>query len=77
MRLTVAQTIEDEPLCEIQPLRSHSCDETRTIKLEVERLRALQHYVDAQAGGPGRGWFRLVYNPAQARRVIERESWRW
>ena len=71
MRLTVAQTIEDEPLCEIQPLRSHSCDETRTIKLEVERLRALQHYVDAQAGGPGRGWFRLVYNPAQARRVIE------
>jgi hypothetical protein len=28
--------------------------------------------VDAQAGGRGRGWFRLVYNPRQARRAIER-----
>jgi microsomal dipeptidase-like Zn-dependent dipeptidase len=71
LRLAVAQTVEDEPLCEIEPSRTHSCDETRTIKLEVRRLRALQHYVDAQSGGPGRGWFRLVYNPTQARRVIE------
>jgi microsomal dipeptidase-like Zn-dependent dipeptidase len=72
MRLVVAQTIEDQPMCEIEPVRSHSCDETETIELEVQRLRALQHYVDAQSGGPGRGWFRLVYNPRQARRVIER-----
>ena len=72
MRLVVAQTIEDQPLCEIEPLKSHSCDETETIRLEIERLRALQDYVDAQSGGPGRGWFRLVYNPRQARRVIER-----
>jgi microsomal dipeptidase-like Zn-dependent dipeptidase len=71
LRLAVAQTIEDEPLCRIEPRRSHPCDETKAMELEVKRLRALQRYVDAQSGGRGRGWFRLVYNPRQARRVIE------
>jgi microsomal dipeptidase-like Zn-dependent dipeptidase len=72
LRLVVAQTIEDEPLCRIEPVRSHSCDETDTIRLEIRRLRALERYVDAQSGGRGRGWFRLVYSPRKARRVIER-----
>jgi microsomal dipeptidase-like Zn-dependent dipeptidase len=72
LRLVVAQTVEDQPICRIEPRRSHSCDETRIVKLEIRRLRALQDYVDAQSGGPGRGWFRLVYSPRQARRVIER-----
>jgi microsomal dipeptidase-like Zn-dependent dipeptidase len=72
MRLVVAQTVEDEPLCRLEPRRSHSCDETHTIKLEIKRLEKLQGYVDAQSGGPGRGWFRIVRNPSQARRVIER-----
>ncbi|HEX8855918.1 MAG TPA: hypothetical protein VF752_09975, partial [Thermoleophilaceae bacterium] len=72
LRLIVAQTVEDEPLCNIEPRKSHSCDETETIELEVRRLRALQNYVDAQSGGRGRGWFRLVYSPRQARQVILR-----
>ena len=42
------------------------------MKLQIARLRGLQRYVDAQSGGAGRGWFRLVYSPQQARRVIER-----
>ncbi len=69
-RLVVAQTVEDEPLCRLEQLRSHSCDEMQTIELEIRRLRALQRYVDAQSGGPGRGWFRIVRSPHQARRVI-------
>lgn len=72
LRLVVAQTVEDEPLCTIEPRKSHSCDETATIELEVQRLKDLQDYVDAQSGGRGRGWFRLVYTPEQARRVIKR-----
>jgi microsomal dipeptidase-like Zn-dependent dipeptidase len=72
LRLVVAQTVEDQPFCRIEPHRLHSCDETKVIKLEIARLQALERYVDAQAGGRGRGWFRLVYSPQQARRVIER-----
>ena len=70
LRLVVAQTVEDQPLCRIEPQRAHSCSETHTIKLEVQQLRGLQDYVDAQSGGLGKGWFRLVRNPRQARRVI-------
>lgn len=72
LRVAVAQVVEDEPLCEIEPLKSHSCDETETIELGVERLRQLERYVDAQHGGRGRGWLRLVDSPARARRVAER-----
>ena len=32
----------------------------------------MQDYIDAQAGGPGKGFFRIVRNPFQARRVINR-----
>ena len=71
-RLVVAQTVEDQPLCEIEVLGSHDCNETGSVERQVQRLRNLQDYVDAQSGGAGRGWFRLVYDPVQARRVIER-----
>jgi microsomal dipeptidase-like Zn-dependent dipeptidase len=71
-RIVVAQAVEDEPLCRIEPERSHSCDETHTIALEIRRLRALERYVDAQSGGPGEGWLRIVESPARARRVVER-----
>ena len=70
-RLVVAQTIEDQPICEIQPRKVHSCDETEAVREQVQTLRGLQDYVDAQAGGTGKGWFRLVYNPQQARQAIE------
>ncbi|HEX3316417.1 MAG TPA: membrane dipeptidase, partial [Solirubrobacteraceae bacterium] len=72
LRLVVAQTAEDEPLCRIEPVRSHSCNEPAAIRLQIRTLRRMQRYVDARSGGPGRGWFRLVFSPAQARRVIER-----
>jgi microsomal dipeptidase-like Zn-dependent dipeptidase len=71
LRLIVAQTVEDLPLCAIEPLKSHSCNETTSVELQVRELRAMQDYIDAQNGGPGRGWFRLVYDPDQARQVIE------
>jgi microsomal dipeptidase-like Zn-dependent dipeptidase len=71
MRLLGTQIIEDEPLCNIEPRKSHSCDETATIELEVRQLHQLQDYIDAQYGGRGRGFFRLVNDPRAARRVIE------
>ena len=36
-----------------------------TIKLEIRRLKGLERYVDAQSGGPGKGWFRIVRGPAR------------
>jgi microsomal dipeptidase-like Zn-dependent dipeptidase len=72
LRLVVAQTVDDQPMCEIEPTKNGSCDETKSIDAQIRTLKAMQNYVDAQSGGPGKGWFRLVYSPAQARRVIAR-----
>ena len=33
-------------------------------------MHKLEDYVDAQHGGPGKGWYRIVTNPGQAREVI-------
>jgi microsomal dipeptidase-like Zn-dependent dipeptidase len=71
-RLVVAQAVEDQPICEIEPRKTHTCDETEAVRQQIQVLRGLQGYVDAQAGAKGKGWFRLVYNPRQARQVIER-----
>jgi hypothetical protein len=70
LRLLVANTSEDEELCTVEPRRSHSCDEEGSIELQVQNLKQLQSYIDAQSGGPGRGFFRLVYSPSAARHVI-------
>jgi len=72
LRLTVAHVVEDEIICAIEPRRRYSCDETTAIRGQIRRLRALQEYVDAQSGGPGRGWLRLVRDARQARRVMAR-----
>lgn len=37
---------------------------------QVRYLYDIEKYVDAQEGGPGKGWFRIVKDPAQARTVI-------
>jgi microsomal dipeptidase-like Zn-dependent dipeptidase len=71
MRMVVAQTADDAPLCRLEPRRrTRTCSETSSILAQIRTLKGLQDYVDAQSGGPGKGWFRLVYSPAQARKVM-------
>src|SRR3546814_17415177 len=37
---------------------------------QIQFMRDMQDYIDAQEGGPGKGWFRIVETPAEARKVI-------
>jgi hypothetical protein len=37
---------------------------------QVAYLYDIEKYVDAQEGGPGKGWFRIVKDPTEARAVI-------
>lgn len=70
MRLFVAQFVDNEALCMIMTTRHNPCDDVAAVRLQDRDLHELQDYIDAQAGGPGKGWFRIVTNPFQARRVI-------
>jgi hypothetical protein len=62
--------VENNQLCQIYPYKKYSCDEMTSVRREALRTFELQRYIDAQAGGPGRGWFRVVKDPFQARRVV-------
>lgn len=71
MRMLVAQTADDGPMCRIAPRRATpTCAETPAIVDQIATLKQMQDYIDAQAGGPGKGFFRLVYTPGQASRVM-------
>jgi hypothetical protein len=37
---------------------------------QIQYSYEMQDYIDAQEGGPGKGWFRIVTTPAEARKVI-------
>ena len=70
MRLMVMGVNENRELCELQASRKYSCDEMETVRRGFKSIRELQRYVDAQAGGPGKGFFQVVTNPIDARRVM-------
>ncbi len=70
LRLIVNDATDNRVLCQLYPLKKNSCDEMDSTRLQFRRVRELQAYIDAQEGGPGRGWFRIVDDPFDARRVI-------
>ena len=69
-RLLVNLLVENNKLCELYPLKRNSCNDMDSIRLQAKQMRNLENYVDAQHGGPGKGWYRIVTTPDQARRVI-------
>ena len=75
-RLFVNLLVENNQLCMLYPFgpggspQKNSCDDMDSVRLQAKRMHQFQNYVDAQWGGPGKGWYRIVKNPWQARRVI-------
>ena len=70
LRLFVNLLVDNAVLCELYPHKRNPCDEMNTVRLELRRIYELQDYIDAQSGGPGKGWFRIVRSPYEARRII-------
>jgi len=70
LRLYVNLLVDNGVLCNLYPYKKNSCDEMDAIRLQAKRIRELENYIDAQYGGPGRGWLRIVTSPWEARRVI-------
>ncbi len=71
LRLMVNHLVANEEICQLWPYQQHDCNEMESVALQREIVLDLQDYIDAQMGGPGEGFFRIVYDSAEARRVIE------
>lgn len=75
VRLVVQHATGNSVLCEFvtgvdaQQTR-YSCNDMVSVDRSIEEVRNLERYIDAQSGGPGQGWFRVVESPEQARAVI-------
>jgi microsomal dipeptidase-like Zn-dependent dipeptidase len=70
VRLMVNDLVENVALCQIYPIKHNSCDDMDSIRLQYQRIQELEAFIDAKSGGPGQGWFRIVRDPFEARRVI-------
>ena len=70
LRLVTNLLVDNNQLCKIYPFHRNSCNEMDGVRLQAQRMRELERYIDAQSGGPGEGWFRIVTDPFEAREVI-------
>jgi microsomal dipeptidase-like Zn-dependent dipeptidase len=70
LRVMVNDLVENRALCEIYPLKQNDCNEMNSVRSQAREMFALQDYIDAQFRGPGKGFFRIVRTPAEARRII-------
>jgi hypothetical protein len=75
MRLVVTMPTGNSTYCQLvtmlRPgLAEGDCSPADTVELQTLVMYDLQDYIDAQEGGPGKGWFRIVTSPTEARDVI-------
>ena len=70
LRIMVNDLVENRALCELYPLKQNNCNEMASAYQQAEDMYALQDYIDAQFGGPGKGFLRIVKSSAEARKVI-------
>ncbi len=76
LRLFTNLLVENNQLCQLYPFKDPQtfaktqCDDTLSVELQAQDMRDFEDYIDAQYGGPGKGWYRIVTSPFEARRVI-------
>jgi microsomal dipeptidase-like Zn-dependent dipeptidase len=76
LRLVVSHATTNSVLCELvtglgaQEVR-YACNDMVAVDRIIAENYAMERYIDAQWGGPGRGWYRVVRTPAEARAVVE------
>src|SRR5690606_32795097 len=52
LRLMVNLLVDNNQLCKLWAYKDHGCNEMDGVRLQAQRLRELEAYVDAQSGGP-------------------------
>lgn len=77
MRLIVHHAMNIGFLCDMfsvlgNKASRYGCNDMASVDRIIDETYAMQDYIDAQEGGPGQGWFRIVRSPAEAREEIRK-----
>ncbi|GAA1158123.1 microsomal dipeptidase-like Zn-dependent dipeptidase [Kitasatospora gansuensis] len=70
-RVLVNDLVTNGVICSVYFFKDRSCDEMTSIRLQAQKTYEMQAYIDTMYGGPGKGWFRIVTDTAQARQVVQ------
>ncbi|CAA0122699.1 Uncharacterised protein [Halioglobus japonicus] len=75
LRLLVQHATTNEFLCKLtagigSQAKRHDCNDMVNVDAILDATFAMERYIDALSGGPGEGWFRIVYSPEEAREEI-------
>ncbi|MDX1692572.1 MAG: hypothetical protein R3208_02330 [Ketobacteraceae bacterium] len=75
LRLMVTHASGNPQFCQLMSMvhfgkSEGDCTPADTVRRQTEYIYKLQDYIDAQAGGPGKGWFRVATSSQQAREII-------
>ncbi|MFA9463956.1 MAG: hypothetical protein ACERKN_06650 [Velocimicrobium sp.] len=75
-RVFVQQCVNNEILGTLMntlpPYKNAPTDDMVVANLQIQNMLDMQDYIDAQCGGPGKGWFRIVTSANEAREVISK-----
>lgn len=71
MRLMVMQAVNSKALCKATT-QIYSCDDMEAVDRQLKAAHDLEAFIDKRSGGPGKGWYRIVRNPQEARRAISK-----
>jgi microsomal dipeptidase-like Zn-dependent dipeptidase len=71
LRLMVVHAVNNRVLCSVNgQLNGYTCDDMEAVDRQLQAAKDMEAFVDAQSGGPGKGWYRIAYSAADARRII-------
>ncbi|AVZ41234.1 hypothetical protein CT688_11115 [Dietzia sp. JS16-p6b] len=61
--------VANRVLCEMLIGSPYSCDEMDQLRRQVDYMNRMEAHIDAEHGGPGRGWFRIARSPEEVRSI--------
>ncbi|MFN3602082.1 MAG: hypothetical protein ACK4UY_11915 [Dietzia sp.] len=61
--------VANRVLCEMLIGSPYSCDEMEQLRRQVDYMNRMEAHIDAEHGGPGRGWFRIARSPGDVRAI--------
>jgi microsomal dipeptidase-like Zn-dependent dipeptidase len=72
LQLMVMLAVNNSVLCQLAIHRnSFSCGDDPAVDRQIQGAKDLEAYIDARSGGPGQGFYRIVYSSADARQAIQ------
>jgi len=71
MKLMVMLAVNNSVLCSVGVHRTaFGCGDDGSVDRQIQGAKDLEQYIDAVEGGPGMGFYRIVYSAAEARQAI-------